>query len=147
MATWNQLRRIAKKLPELEEQDQRQWRVNNKMVAWERPLRSSDLKALGDAAPKGDILGVRVADEGVKHALIADDPEVYFTSDFQELKTPFDASEADTVAGMAAIDAEGFMQADVQTSVQQTDREGDVAAVNEIVGTAAKPACGPRLPP
>jgi len=50
------------------------------MVALERPLRSSDLKALGDSAPKGDILGVRVADEGVKHALIADNPEAYFTT-------------------------------------------------------------------
>lgn len=32
------------------------------------------------AAPEGDILGARVADEGVKYALIADDPAVYFTT-------------------------------------------------------------------
>ena len=31
-------------------------------------------------APDGDILGARVADEGVKFALIADDPGVYFTT-------------------------------------------------------------------
>ena len=30
--------------------------------------------------PTGDILGVRVSDEGVKFALIADEPGVYFTT-------------------------------------------------------------------
>ena len=30
--------------------------------------------------PTGDILGVRVSDEGVKFALIADEPDVYFTT-------------------------------------------------------------------
>jgi hypothetical protein len=41
--------------------------------------RKADYRALGAAAPKGDILGVRVPDEGVTFALIADDPAVYFT--------------------------------------------------------------------
>ena len=50
------------------------------MVVWERPLRPADLDALGDAAPTGAIIGVRVSDEGVKHALIADNPDVYFTT-------------------------------------------------------------------
>ena len=49
-------------------------------VAWERPLRKADYAALGADAPDGDILGARVADEGVKFALIADDPGVYFTT-------------------------------------------------------------------
>ena len=43
-------------------------------------LRGTDLKALGDAAPTGPVLGARVPDEGVKHALIADDPGVFFTT-------------------------------------------------------------------
>ena len=47
---------------------------------WERPLGKSDIKALGAAAPDGPILGARVADVGVKAALIADDPAVYFTT-------------------------------------------------------------------
>jgi len=47
---------------------------------WERPLRASDLRALGDAAPDGPILGARVEHEVAKQALIADDPEVYFTT-------------------------------------------------------------------
>ena len=41
--------------------------------------RAADHAALGDEAPDGDILGAAVADEGVKHALIADRPEVFFT--------------------------------------------------------------------
>jgi hypothetical protein len=36
--------------------------------------------AQGDDAPDGDVIGARVADEGVKFALIADDPMVYFTT-------------------------------------------------------------------
>ena len=49
------------------------------MFVWERPLRQSDLKALGAGAPTGEILGARVEHEGAKLALIASDPEVYFT--------------------------------------------------------------------
>lgn len=80
MAGWKTLRDIANRLPELEEVSPHDWRVRNRMVAWERPLRASDLEALGDAAPTGEILGVRVVDEGVKHALVADSPGVYFTT-------------------------------------------------------------------
>ena len=69
-------------LPEVEERDGEhpQWRVRGKMFAWDRPLRRSDREALGEAAPDGEILGVRVPDEGVKLALVADEPEVYFTT-------------------------------------------------------------------
>jgi hypothetical protein len=72
------------KLPETEERvssDQiPQWRVKDKLFAWERPLRRSDLEALGDAAPDGPILAARVPDLGVKEALLADDARVYFTT-------------------------------------------------------------------
>ena len=44
------------------------------------PLDNIAAQALGADAPEGDILGARVADEGVKFALIADDPGVYFTT-------------------------------------------------------------------
>ncbi|HVK23519.1 MAG TPA: MmcQ/YjbR family DNA-binding protein [Actinokineospora sp.] len=83
MATWDDVRRIATALPETTEEVSRgtaQWRVRGKGFVWERPLRKSDLAALGDTAPTGPILGVWVADEGVKHALIADDPAVFFTT-------------------------------------------------------------------
>ncbi|MCU1668101.1 MAG: uncharacterized protein JWP40_1028 [Blastococcus sp.] len=58
----------------------RQWRVRDKLFLWERPLRPRDLEELGNAAPTGTVLGARVPDEGAKAALIAEDPEVYFTT-------------------------------------------------------------------
>ena len=83
MAGWDDVRRIALARPESSERvsrDLRQWRVKEKLFVWERPLRRSDLAALGDAAPDGPILGVRVQDVGAKEALIAEDPGVYFTT-------------------------------------------------------------------
>ncbi|MGE2716535.1 MmcQ/YjbR family DNA-binding protein [Mycolicibacterium litorale] len=80
MATWCNVGEIAQRLPETVETSPRTWRVRKKLVAWERPLRKADREALGPDAPDGDILGVRVADEGVKFALIADSPHVYFTT-------------------------------------------------------------------
>jgi hypothetical protein len=80
MATWDDVRAAVADLPETAEAGPRQWKVRNKPIAWERPLRKADLEALGADAPDGDILGVRVADVGVKEALLADDPAVYFTT-------------------------------------------------------------------
>jgi hypothetical protein len=83
MASWEDVSRVALGLPEVS-QDQtpgrRAWRVKDKLLAWERPLRRSDLEALGDDAPDGPILAARVPDLGAKEALIADDPGVYFTT-------------------------------------------------------------------
>jgi hypothetical protein len=82
MANWDDVRRIALALPEATEQDLhgwQSWRVRGKLFAWERPLGKSDLRALGDAAPEGPILGARVEHVGVREALIADDPDVFFT--------------------------------------------------------------------
>jgi hypothetical protein len=81
MATWNDVRRVANSLPEVTEGEHwgsTAWRVRDKSFAWERPLRRSDLEALGDAAPDGPIVAVRVPELGVKSALIASDPDVYF---------------------------------------------------------------------
>jgi hypothetical protein len=80
VADWDDVGRIVGELPETSEASPRTWRVRRKLIAWERPLRKADYEALGDAAPDGDILGARVPDEGVKFALIADDPRVYFTT-------------------------------------------------------------------
>ncbi len=54
--------------------------VNKKFFIWERPLRKSDLAALGQAAPTGPILGVRTADLEMKDALLRTDPNVVFTT-------------------------------------------------------------------
>ena len=83
MATFDDVRRIALALPETTEQlsrEQRHWRVKDKSFVWERPLRRSDLEALGDDAPDGPILGARVEHLVAKEALIADDPAVFFTT-------------------------------------------------------------------
>jgi len=80
VATWEDVGRIVGELPETAEASPRNWRVRKKLLAWERPLRKADYAALGADAPEGDILGARVADEGVKFALIADDPSMYFTT-------------------------------------------------------------------
>ena len=83
MATWDDVASIVGELQLTEERSPHEWRVGKKLVVWERPLRRSDreaLAALGVEPPEGDILGARVADEGVKFALIADEPDVYFTT-------------------------------------------------------------------
>jgi hypothetical protein len=83
MATWEDVERIALALPEATERvsrGTRQWCVKDKLFVWQRPLRKSDLAALGDAAPEGPILGARVEHEGAKRALIESDPGVYFTT-------------------------------------------------------------------
>lgn len=77
------MRRIALGLPDTSEGfswGSPRWTVHGKGFVWDRPLRNSDLEALGDAAPDGPVLGARTADEGVKTALIADNPDVYFTT-------------------------------------------------------------------
>jgi len=83
MATWDDVRRIALALPHTSEGSRHgttTWLVKDKGFVWERPLRKSDLLALGDRAPDGPILGAHVDHEGIKHALIAGDPQVFFTT-------------------------------------------------------------------
>src|SRR5918992_2473368 len=84
MATWKDVSRLALALPEAEEGTTwggaRAWTVRKKLFVWERPLRRSDLAALGDRAPDGPILGARVEHLIAKEALLADDPGVFFTT-------------------------------------------------------------------
>jgi hypothetical protein len=83
VANWDDVRLTALALPETSERSSHgtaAWWVRDKMFVWERPLRRSDIEALGAAAPEGPILGVRVIDVGVKEALIADDPDIFLTT-------------------------------------------------------------------
>ncbi|MDQ6806318.1 MAG: MmcQ/YjbR family DNA-binding protein [Actinomycetota bacterium] len=83
MASWDDVRRIALALPETDERvvhGNASWRVRDKGFVWERPLRRGDLEALGPGAPTGPILGVRVEHLIAKDAMIADNPEVFFTT-------------------------------------------------------------------
>jgi hypothetical protein len=82
MATWDDVARIALALPETTEEQawgNRHWKVRAKGFVWERPLRKSDLKVLGDAAPEGPILGARVEHLVAKEALVQDPSKVFFT--------------------------------------------------------------------
>ena len=79
MASWEDVARIVEALP-MVETDGHAWSVQGKGFAWERPLRKADLAALGAAAPAGPILAARVPDVGAKDALIADRPDIYFTT-------------------------------------------------------------------
>jgi hypothetical protein len=83
VASWRDVRRIALGLPgtiEEKSRDHGAWVVNDKFFVWERPLRGSDIKALGPSAPTGPTLGVRTAGLEMKEALLARDPRVYFTT-------------------------------------------------------------------
>ena len=118
MATWDDVANVVGELQLTEERSPHEWRVGKKLIAWERPLRRSDydaLTAVGVEPPQGDILGVRVADEGVKFALIADQPELYFT-------TPhFDGYPA-VLVKLAAIDEGGLRELIVEAWLTQAPK-------------------------
>jgi hypothetical protein len=81
VATWDDVRELALALPGVEEATSRGtavWRVG-KLVVWDRPMRPRDREELGADLPEGPILGAAVADEGEKRALIAAEPEYFFT--------------------------------------------------------------------
>ena len=84
MATWAQAEGVLAALPLIRAADgARAWRLDaasgQTLVAWERPLRKSDLAALGADAPTGAILGVRVPLDG-KDLLLASEPGWCFTT-------------------------------------------------------------------
>lgn len=71
--TWADAARLIEKLPDAVAGatfGQRAWKVKGRLFVWERPLRKTELAVLGDAAPKGDVLGLRVPLE-VKDLLVA----------------------------------------------------------------------------
>jgi hypothetical protein len=126
MVTWDDVASVVGELQLTEERSPHEWRVGKKLIAWERPLRKSDydaLTAVGVEPPQGDILGVRVADEGVKFALIADEPELYFT-------TPhFDGYPA-VLVKLAAIDERGLRELIVEAWLTQAPKR----LVQEFLG-------------
>ena len=131
MATWDDVAGVVGELQLIEERSPHEWRVGKKLIAWERPLRKSDHEALAELGiepPQGDILGVRVADEGVKFALIADEPELYFT-------TPhFDGYPA-VLVKLAKIDELGLRELIVEAWLTQAPKR----LVQEFLGGAERP--------
>ena len=88
MASWEDVEAVALALPEVGESTSygnRDWKVRKKTFAWDRPLRKGEVEQLGGfepegAAPTGEILAVRVADEEAKQALVSSEPEIFFVT-------------------------------------------------------------------
>ncbi|MGI9119904.1 MAG: MmcQ/YjbR family DNA-binding protein [Acidimicrobiales bacterium] len=83
MVTIADAARIALSLSDVTEGERhgnRTWSVAGKGFAWERPFSKADIKRFGDATPPGGpILAVRVEDLGEKEAVLAAQPEAFFT--------------------------------------------------------------------
>jgi hypothetical protein len=113
VAGWDDVRRIALALPEAGERSSRglaSWRVRDKEFVWERPLRPADVRALGDDAPTGPILGARVEHLGVKEAFLADDPDVFFTTPhFEGYPAVLVRLEAITVEDLEEVMVEAWL--------------------------------------
>ena len=60
--------------------DRREWCVNGKAIAWERPLSKKDLAALGMKAPNGEVLAIHVEDLVVRDAWVQTVPGACFVS-------------------------------------------------------------------
>lgn len=84
MVTWDDVARACLALPGTTEavsaSGRRRWLVRGKTFVRERPLHRTDLDELGAAAPDGPVLVAYVPDEGAKAALLATEPDVWFTT-------------------------------------------------------------------
>lgn len=84
MARWSDVRRSATALPGVTESSaygMPSWQVGRRTFCWERPLTDRDRRDLGEARVAelaGPVLGIRVADQGDKAALL-DEGDPFFS--------------------------------------------------------------------
>ncbi|MGD9955406.1 MAG: MmcQ/YjbR family DNA-binding protein [Candidatus Nanopelagicales bacterium] len=117
MATWEDVERIALSLPLVHEKDAgtgfegwRVWKIEGstgKQVVWERPMRPSDLKVLGNAAPTKESIAVRTPDFETKAQRIA------------EIDAAFDIPHFSTYTGLLVILDEVSVE-DLQELVEES---------------------------
>ena len=83
MATIEDVSELASQLPEATEGERhgnRAWFVAGKVFAWERPFSKADLRRFGEQPPPdGPILAVSVGDLHEKEAILAANPDSFFT--------------------------------------------------------------------
>ena len=83
MATLDDVAQVATALPAVIEgvrHGGREWSVEGKTFAWERPFSKADVRRFGDESPpSGPILAVRVEDLGEKEAVLAAGHKGVFT--------------------------------------------------------------------
>jgi hypothetical protein len=83
VVTIEDVARACSDLPDVSEGERhghRTWFVAGKAFAWIRPFSKADVKRFGEAGPPADpILAISVADLGEKEAVLAANPDAFFT--------------------------------------------------------------------
>jgi hypothetical protein len=83
VATLDDVAQMASALPEVTEAERhgnRTWFVAGKAFAWDRPFSKADIRRFGDQTPPaGPILAARVENLAEKEAVLAANPDAFFT--------------------------------------------------------------------